>query len=141
MPTYNPSADEIERRWYVVDAEDQILGRLATRVAHVLRGKHKPIFVPYLDVGDYVIVVNAGKVRLSGDKSRQKTYWRHSGYPGSITSVPFLQMFDRTPERVVQEAVKGMLPKNRLGRSMLRKLKVYRGAEHPHEAQQPEPLP
>lgn len=141
MPTYNPSADEIERRWYVVDAEDQVLGRLATRVAHVLRGKHKPIFVPYLDVGDYVIVVNAGKVRLSGNKARQKAYWRHSGYPGSITSVPFLQMFDRSPERVVQEAIKGMLPKNKLGRSMLRKLKVYRGAEHPHEAQQPEPLP
>lgn len=141
MRTYNPSAKDIERSWYVVDAEGEILGRLASRIAPILRGKHKPIFVPYLDVGDYVIVVNAAAVVLSGDKQHSKGYWRHSGYPGSITSVPFLQMFERSPEQVVERAVRGMLPHNRLGRQLIRKLKVYAGPDHPHEAQQPRPLP
>lgn len=141
MRTYSPSAKDIERTWYVVDADGAVLGRLASRIAPILRGKHKPIFAPYLDVGDYVIVVNAGSVELSGGKQHLKGYWRHSGYPGSITSVPFLELFERSPEEVVERAVRGMLPRSRLGRQMLRKLKVYAGPDHPHEAQQPQPLP
>lgn len=141
MRTYSPSAKDIERAWFVVDAEDEVLGRMASRIAPVLKGKHKPTYAPHLDMGDYVIVVNAGAVRLSGEKQHAKQYWRHSGYPGSITSVPFLQTFQRSPVEVVERAVRGMLPHNRLGRQMLRKLKVYAGPEHPHEAQQPQPLP
>ena len=141
MRTYNPTPKDITRQWYVVDAEDQTLGRLATRIAVVLRGKHKPTFAPHVDVGDHVIVVNAEKVKLSGQKEFAKVYHRHSGYPGGLTSVPFLQLRDDSPERIVERAVKGMLPKNKLGRQMITKLKIYAGPEHPHAAQQPQPLP
>lgn len=141
MRTYTPRAEDIERDWYVVDASDQVLGRLASRVAHVLRGKHKPIFSPHVDVGDYVIVINAEGIQLSGNKAEDKLWHRHSGYPGGIKSVPFLRVLDETPEKAVEKAIKGMLPKNSLGRKMGTKLRVYRGAEHPHEAQQPQPLP
>jgi large subunit ribosomal protein L13 len=140
MKTYTVKAGEIERRWYVVDASDQVLGRLASSVATILRGKHKPTFSPHLDVGDFVIVVNAKDVRLTGKKALQKTYFSHSGYMGGDRLIPFRRMQERHPDRVIRLAVKGMLPKNALGRSMLRKLKVYAGSEHPHEAQQPEPL-
>lgn len=141
MRTYSVSAKDITRDWYVVDAEGQTLGRLATRIAHVLRGKHKPTFTRHLDVGDFVIVVNADKVTLSGMKDEQKVYHRHSGYPGGLKSVPFTRMLDRKPTEVVERAVRGMLPKNSLGREMAKKLKVYAGADHPHAAQQPKPLP
>jgi large subunit ribosomal protein L13 len=141
MRTYSPSAKDIERAWYVVDAEGQSLGRLATRVATVLRGKHKPTFVPHLDTGDYVVVVNADKVVLKGSKVDQKLYHRHSGFPGGLTSVPFLAMLEKKPTEVVERAVFGMLPKSKLGRAMGRKLKVYAGPDHPHEAQAPQPLP
>jgi large subunit ribosomal protein L13 len=138
MKTYTPKAPEIQRRWWLVDAEGQVLGRLASEIAQLLRGKHKPMFTPHLDTGDYVIVVNASKVRLTGTKPEQKTYFRHSGYMGGEKLVPFRTMMERHPERVIELAVKGMLPKNNLGRLMRRKLKVYAGAEHPHEAQQPD---
>jgi large subunit ribosomal protein L13 len=141
MRTYSPSAKEIERAWFVVDAEGQSLGRLATRVATVLRGKHKPTFAPHLDTGDFVVVINAAKVTLKGSKVDQKLYHRHSGYPGGLTSVPFLRMLDKQPTEVVERAVHGMLPKNKLGRAMGKKLKVYAGPTHPHEAQAPKPLP
>jgi large subunit ribosomal protein L13 len=141
MATYSPSATEIERSWFVIDAEDQVLGRLATRVATVLRGKHKPTFTPHLDMGDFVIVVNADKVSVGGSKSTDKLYHSHSGFPGGINSVPFLRLLERSPEQVVERAVKGMLPKNKLGRAMAKKLKVYAGPEHPHAAQQPQPFP
>jgi large subunit ribosomal protein L13 len=141
MRTYSPSAKEIERAWFVVDAEGQSLGRLATRVAAVLRGKHKPTFAPHLDTGDFVVVINADKVTLKGSKVDQKLYHRHSGYPGGLTSVPFLTMLDKKPTEVVERAVHGMLPKNKLGRAMGKKLKVYAGPTHPHEAQAPQPLP
>ena len=140
MKTYSVKADEIQRQWYVVDARDQVLGRLATRVATVLRGKHKPTFSTHLDVGDYVVVINARDVRLTGRKAEQKEYFRHSGYMGGGRMIPFATMIERHPERVIEKAVKGMLPKNSLGRQMARKLKVYAGAEHPHAAQQPQPL-
>ncbi len=140
MKTYTPKATEIERRWWVVDAEDQVLGRLASRIAQVLRGKHKPMYTPHLDTGDYVVVVNAEKVRLTGKKAQQKTYFRHSGYVGGEKHIPFERMREEHPERVIELAVKGMLPKNNLGRLMRKKLKVYAGSEHPHEAQQPEQL-
>ncbi|MTV27212.1 50S ribosomal protein L13 [Nitriliruptoraceae bacterium ZYF776] len=141
MRTYSPSAKEIERAWFVVDAEGQSLGRLATRVATVLRGKHKPTFAPHLDTGDFVVVVNADKVTLKGSKLEQKQYHRHSGFPGGLTSVPFLTMLDKKPTEVVERAVHGMLPKNKLGRAMGKKLKVYAGPNHPHAAQDPQPLP
>ena len=141
MRTYTPSAKEITREWYVVDAEGQTLGRLATRVATVLRGKHKPTYTPHLDCGDHVIVVNAEKVVLSGAKASQKRYHAHSGYPGGLKSVPFAAKLQKQPTQVVERAVKGMLPKSRLGRAMARKLKVYAGPDHPHAAQQPKPLP
>ncbi len=141
MRTYSPSASEIEREWYVVDASEHILGRLATRVAEVLRGKHKPTFTPHLDMGDYVIVVNAAKVRLSGDKAEKKLWHRHSGYPGGLKAVPFTRLFAERPEEAVERAIRGMLPKNRLGREMGNKLRVYAGPDHPHQAQQPKPLP
>jgi large subunit ribosomal protein L13 len=140
MKTYTPKATDIERKWWVVDAEDMVLGRLASPIAQILRGKHKPMFAPHLDTGDYVIVVNAEKVRLTGKKEDQKTYFRHTGYMGGDKLIPFRKMRDEHPERVIELAVKGMLPKNNLGRLMLRKLKVYAGAEHAHEAQQPEKL-
>ena len=140
MKTYTVKAGEIERRWYVVDAKDQVLGRLASSIATILRGKHKPTYSPHLDVGDFVIVVNAKDVRLTGKKASQKTYFRHSGYIGGDRQIPFRRMRERHPDRIIKLAVKGMLPKNTLGRAMLRKLKVYAGPEHPHEAQLPEPL-
>ncbi len=139
--TYSPKGHEVDRDWYVVDARDQVLGRLASRVAHVLRGKHKPIFAPHVDVGDYVIVVNAAEVRLTGDKAEKKIWHRHSGFPGGLKSVPFTRLLDETPEKAVGNAIRGMLPKNRLGRQMARKLKVYGGPNHPHAAQQPKPFP
>ena len=140
MKTYTPKTEEIERRWWVVDAAEKPLGRLATEVARVLRGKHKPMYTPHLDTGDYVIVVNAEKVTLTGRKADQKTYFRHSGYMGGEKHIPFRRMIEKRPERVIELAVKGMLPKNNLGRQMRRKLRVYPGGEHPHEGQQPEPL-
>lgn len=140
MKTYATKPTDIERRWYLVDADGAILGRLASRVAQVLRGKHKPHFVPYLDCGDGVIVINAAKVRLSGKKAEQKTYFRHSGYMGHAKLIPFRRMLERQPERVIELAVKGMLPKNDLGRAMRMKLKVYAGPEHPHTSQRPETL-
>jgi large subunit ribosomal protein L13 len=135
-----PREHEIERKWFVVDAEGQVLGRLASRVATILRGKHKPGFVPHLDVGDHVVVVNAEKVHLTGRKLRDKMYRWHTGYIGNLREVSAGTMLKTHPERVIEWAVQGMLPKNRLGRAMARKLKVYRGAAHPHQAQQPEPL-
>jgi large subunit ribosomal protein L13 len=140
MPTPIVQESEIERKWYVVDADGQVLGRLASRVATILRGKHKPAFAPHLDVGDHVVVVNAAKVRLTGRKLRDKVYRWHTGYIGGLREVNAETMLKTHPERVIEWAVQGMLPKNRLGRAMARKLKVYRGAEHPHQAQQPEPL-
>jgi large subunit ribosomal protein L13 len=140
MKTYSVKAGEIERHWFVVDAQGKILGRLATEVARILRGKHKPIYTPHLDTGDFVVVINADKVALSGKKADQKEYFRHTGYMGGEYFIPFRRMLEKHPERVIELAVKGMLPKNALGKQMRKKLKVYAGAEHPHQAQQPEPL-
>ena len=137
--TYSAKPHEIGRAWFVVDATDQVLGRLATRIATVIRGKHKPPFTPHLDTGDFVIVVNAAKVALSGSKLEQKHAYRHSGYPGGLRAVSYASLMDSHPERAVEKAVRGMLPKNSLGRKTLRKLKVYAGPDHPHEAQQPKP--
>jgi large subunit ribosomal protein L13 len=137
MKTYSPKAGEIERAWYVVDAEGAVLGRLASEVAQILRGKHKPTWAPHLDTGDHVIVVNASGVRLTGEKDQKKVYYSHSGYPGGLSEVEYERMARVRPERVVERAIRGMLPKNRLGRQMLRKLSVYRGPDHPHEAQKP----
>ena len=137
MKTYTPRVGEVERRWWVVDAENQILGRLATRVAGILRGKHKPAFTPHLDTGDFVVVINAEKVRLTGRKATDKMYFRHSGYIGGERFIPITRMLENHPKRVIELAVKGMLPKNNLGRLMRRKLKVYAGPGHPHAAQQP----
>ncbi|MAI78702.1 MAG: 50S ribosomal protein L13 [Deltaproteobacteria bacterium] len=132
---------EVERKWYVVDAEDVVLGRLATRVASILRGKHRPIFTPHVDTGEHVIVINAEKVKLTGRKLDQKIYHRHTGYPGGIRSITAGKLLESShSDRVVKSAVKGMLPKNSLGRQMFRKLKVYSGPDHPHEAQKPEEL-
>lgn len=138
--TYTPKEADIHRVWWIVDAEGQPLGRVASRVARVLRGKHKPIFTPHLDTGDHVIVVNASKVRLTGRKAEQKTYFRHSGYMGGEKHIPYARMLERFPERVIELAVRGMLPKNRLGRQLRQKLRVYPGAEHPHQGQGPKPL-
>lgn len=135
--TYAPRAGEVVREWLVVDAAGQTLGRLASEVATLLRGKHKPDYAPFLDTGDFVIVVNAGKIAVTGNKLRQKVYYRHSGYPGGIREITLEDMLRRHPTRAVELAVRGMLPKNRLGRHLLGKLKVYAGPEHPHEAQQP----
>lgn len=140
MKTYSVKAGEIERKWFVVDADGMILGRLASEVAKILRGKHKPTYTPHLDTGDHVVVLNADKVRLTGRKADQKTYFRHSGYMGGEKHIPFRRMMEKRPERVVELAVKGMLPKNALGRQMRKKLRVYPGTEHPHVAQQPESL-
>lgn len=140
MPTPMPRETEIDRKWYVVDAEGQVLGRLATRVATILLGKHKPSFAPHLDVGDHVVVVNAERVHLTGKKLQDKVYRWHSGYLGGLREVNAEKMLRSHPERVIEWAVQGMLPKTRLGRAMARKLKVYRGAAHPHRAQQPEAL-
>jgi large subunit ribosomal protein L13 len=140
MPTWMPKESEIERKWFVVDADGQVLGRLASRVAAILRGKHKPTFVPHLDVGDHVVVINAEKVRLTGRKLTDKIYRWHTGYIGGLREVSAGAMLKTHPERVIEWAVEGMLPKNRLGRAMAKKLKVYRGREHPHAAQQPTAL-
>lgn len=140
MKTYIPNADDISRDWFVVDATDLVLGRLASHVASHLRGKHKPIFTPHMDTGDFVVVVNAEKIKLTGRKWEQKKYYRHSGYPGGITEITADKLRDQYPERLVRAAVKGMLPKNRLGRQLLTKLKVYAGPDHPHQAQQPQPM-
>jgi large subunit ribosomal protein L13 len=135
MKTYSTKAKDIERQWHVIDASGKTLGRLATQVATLLTGKHKPIYVPHLDTGDYVIVLNAAKVRVTGRKVKQKTYYRHSGYPGGIKAVTYEDMMAAHPTRVIEHAVKGMLPHNRLGRAMFKKLKVYAGDSHPHQAQ------
>jgi large subunit ribosomal protein L13 len=140
VKTYAVKASEIERSWWVVDATDQTLGRLATRVATLLEGKHKPTYSPHLDTGDHVVVVNAAKVRVTGDKLRQKIYYRHSNYPGGLKAEQLAAVLARKPELVIERAVKGMLPQNSLGRAMYRKLKVYAGATHPHEAQRPNPV-
>ncbi|HSL17859.1 MAG TPA: 50S ribosomal protein L13 [Methylomirabilota bacterium] len=137
MPSYVPKPDEIHREWLVMDASDQVLGRFATEIARLLRGKHKPDFTPFLDTGDFVVVVNADRVRLTGNKLDDKKYYRHSGRPGALKVETAKERMDKYPERVIQAAVWGMLPKNRLGRKLLRKLKVYRGPDHPHQAQQP----
>jgi len=129
---------EVERKWYVVDASDKVLGRLATRIASYLRGKHKPRFTPNVDTGDFIVVVNAEKIRLTGRKLDQKVYYHHTGYPGGIKAETARKRLQRKPEEIIRSAVWGMLPKNRLGRAMLKKLKVYRGPEHPHQAQKPE---
>ena len=133
--TYSPRAADIKRQWHVIDASGQTLGKLATQAANLLMGKHKPTFVPYLDVGDFVIVLNATKVRVTGKKPKQKTYYRHSGYPGGIKAETFEELIATHPTRVIEHAVKGMLPHNRLGRAMFKKLKVYAGDSHPHQAQ------
>jgi large subunit ribosomal protein L13 len=140
VKTFSAKPYEVERKWFVVDAQGQTLGRLATRVATLLRGKHKPIYTPHVDCGDYVIVVNANKINVTGQKLDQKTYYRHSGYPGGLTQVTLRRRLQTHPERVIESAVRGMLPKNRLGRKIFKKLKVYAGPDHPHEAQQPEQL-
>ena len=139
MRTFSPKAADIQRQWHVIDASDVVLGRLASQVAVLLRGKHKPIFAPHLDTGDFVIVVNAAKVALTGTKLTDKRLYRHSGYPGGISSVTYGELLAKHPERLVETAVRGMLPKNTLGRNTLRKLKVYAGPDHPHQAQQPVP--
>ena len=137
--TYTPKAGEIQRDWVVIDAADVVLGRLASHAATLLRGKHKPTFTPHMDTGDFVIVVNAEKVALTGSKEQQKRAYRHSGYPGGLSSVSYAELLEKNPVRAVEKAIRGMLPKNSLGRAQLRKLKVYAGAEHPHAAQQPKP--
>ena len=140
MKTISAREEDIQRDWYVVDAQGQTLGRLATRTAAILRGKHKPIYTPHVDCGDYVIIVNAEKVHVTGQKMRQKKYYRHSGYPGGLTEISLRDQLQKFPNRVLEAAVRGMLPKNRLGRRLFKKLKVYPGPNHPHEAQQPKPM-
>lgn len=137
MKTHSTKPSEIERQWYVVDAEGQTLGRLASEIAKILKGKHKPIYAPHLDTGDYVIVINAEKVHVTGHKMDQKMYYRHSGYPGGLKGLTLREQLNRHPTRVIRSAVRGMLPHNRLGRAMLGKLKVYAGDAHPHAAQKP----
>jgi large subunit ribosomal protein L13 len=137
--TYTPKPGDVERRWHVIDATDVVLGRLASQVAILLRGKHKPTYAPHLDTGDFVVVINADKVALTGAKREQKKAYRHSGYPGGLRAVGYAELLEKNPERAVEKAVGGMLPKNTLGRAQLGKLKVYRGEEHPHQAQQPQP--
>ena len=137
MKTYSIKADEIHKIWFVADAENKALGRLASKVAQILKGKHKPTYTPHMDMGDFVVVVNAEKIRVSGNKEMQKTYFSHSGYPGGTKEVDLYTMRRRHPERVIQNAVKGMLPHNRLGRQMMRNLKIYSGPDHPHSSQQP----
>jgi large subunit ribosomal protein L13 len=138
--TFTPKSGDIERRWHIIDASDVVLGRLATQTAVLLRGKHKPIYAPHVDTGDFVIIINAGKVALTGNKREQKLAYRHSGYPGGLRSVSYTELLDKNPQRAVEKAISGMLPKNSLGRQMLSKLKVYAGSEHPHAAQQPVPF-
>lgn len=138
--TVSVKSEDVKRDWYIVDAQGETLGRLATRIATILRGKHKPIFTPHVDCGDFVVVVNAEKVHVTGRKMTQKVYYRHSGYPGGLRETVLRDQLQKFPERVIESAVKGMLPKNRLGRKIFGKLKVYAGSEHPHQAQQPKEL-
>ena len=140
MKTYSPKPQDIERRWYVIDASGAVLGRLSSQVAAILRGKHKPIFAPHADTGDHVIVINAKDVQLTGGKEAKKFAYRHSGYPGGLTATQYTRLLSEKPSFAVEKAIKGMLPKNRLGRAMAKKLQVYAGAEHPHGAQKPQPL-
>ena len=140
MRTYTPKPADIERRWHVIDATDVVLGRLASHVATLLRGKHKAIYAPHIDTGDFVIIINADKVALTGSKREQKKAYRHSGYPGGLRAVGYTELLENNPERAVEKAVRGMIPKTTLGRQQLSKLKVYRGTEHPHSAQQPKEL-
>ena len=137
MRTYSPKPADVQRQWHVIDATDVVLGRLAVQVATLLRGKHKPTYAPHVDSGDFVVVVNAGKVALTGDKRRTKLAYRHSGYPGGLSSITVGELLDNDPRKAVEKAVWGMLPKNKLSRQLLKKLKVYAGPEHPHVAQQP----
>jgi large subunit ribosomal protein L13 len=140
MKTYTATAATIKRGWYLVDATDQVLGRLATEIARRLRGKHKATYTPHMDTGDYIVVINAEKIRVTGNKRTDKVYYKHSGWPGGLKTITFDKLQDKAPEKIIETAVKGMLPKGPLGRAMFRKLKVYRGAEHQHSAQQPEKL-
>lgn len=140
MKTFTPTPKDIQRDWFVVDASNKTLGRLASQIAHRLRGKHKPEFAPHMDNGDFIVVVNCEKVRVTGNKLDNKKYWRHTGYPGGIYCNTLRELLDNKPDQVLEKAVKGMLPKNRLGRAMLKKLKIYSGGEHPHTAQNPQPL-
>ena len=140
MKTYSPKASEITRDWYVLDASNKPLGRIATEIASRLRGKHKPTYTPHMDMGDYIVVINAKEVMVTGNKTQDKMYYKHTGYPGGLKSINFEKLRASKPERVIELAVKGMLPKGPLGRDMYRKLKVYAGSEHKHEAQQPKPL-
>ena len=137
MKTFSAKSETVKRDWYVVDASGKTLGRLASEVARRLRGKHKPEYTPHVDTGDYIVVINASNIHVSGNKEQQKTYYHHTGYPGGIKSISLGKLRDKAPERIIEKAVKGMLPKNPLGRAMYRKLKVYSGSEHPHQAQQP----
>jgi large subunit ribosomal protein L13 len=140
MGTFSAKPHEVKRDWYLVDASGKVLGRLAAEIAHRLRGKHKPEFTPHVDTGDYIVVINADKLRVTGRKARDKIYYRHSGYPGGLRATPFAKLHARHPDRVLKLAVKGMLPKGPLGYAMLKKMKVYAGPAHPHAAQQPKPL-
>ena len=140
MKTFSAKKEEVERKWVLVDAEDQVLGRTATEIARILRGKNKPIFTPHVDTGDFVVVVNVEKIRLTGNKLRDKMYYRHTGYVGHIKQINARDLMSRKPEEVLRHAVRGMLPKNSLGRKMLKKLKLYAGPDHPHAAQKPEPV-
>ncbi|MBS3800835.1 MAG: 50S ribosomal protein L13 [Thioalkalivibrio sp.] len=140
MSTISAKPAEVERDWFLVDADGKTLGRLATEIARRLRGKHKPVYTPHVDTGDYIVVINAEKIHVSGNKAMDKKYFRHTGYPGGIKEANFTQMIERHPEKVLELAVKGMLPRNPLGRAMFKKLKVYAGTEHRHQAQQPQPL-
>ena len=140
MRTYSPKPGDVTRQWHVIDAQDVVLGRLATTAANLLRGKHKPIFAPHVDAGDFVVIINADKVHLSGNKRTQKMAYRHSGYPGGLKSVTYTELLEKDPTKAVEKAVRGMLPRNSLARQQLTKLKVYTGATHPHAAQQPVPF-
>ena len=140
MKTFMAKPGQVEREWWLFDAEDKVVGRLATKIATLLMGKHRPTFTPHVDTGDYVVVINAEKIAVTGNKANAKKYYRHSGYPGGIKETSYRDMLDKHPERIIETAVKGMLPRNKLGRAMFSKLKVYAGAEHRHEAQQPKVL-
>ena len=136
--TYMAKADEVERKWYIIDASGKTLGRMASEIARILRGKHKPIYTPHIDTGDYVVVINAEKVKVTGKKRQNKIYYHHTGYPGGLKVISYDKLLEKNPERIIETAVKGMLPHNRLGRKMYKKLKVYAGPNHPHQAQKPE---
>lgn len=140
MKTFSAKKEEVVHNWFQINAETETLGHLATKIAHILRGKHKPIYTPHVDTGDFIVVTNAGKIKLTGNKQQDKKYYRHTGYPGGIRSVNASELLEKKPEILIIKAVRGMLPKNRLGRQMIKKLKIYSGKDHPHQAQQPKPL-